>query len=534
MFGAALAALIALAVLRPPGGGSDLLLALFVGVLVLAGRSVDFRISNAGSTHMGTPALLVGVLLLDPTLAVLAVAIGATVSDALQRSSLSRTLFNAGQGTMQAFLALGVLHLAGWDAAAPNFDDPFMLAVIAIAGSLAITASALLVSIAASIESGRPLTQVFVEVMIGGNSKLYLIDLSKICFGIIAAMLISWTPVHVLLIVIPLATMSHAIARSLSLSRRLEKALHETEDSLADAQSMAKLGSWEWELSSRYMRWSDQVFEITGLEQSGALVSLGDLRGLLRIPDRAKLERAVGRVLETHSTEEFDHEIRRADGSVRYVHHVMAWVAADERAGDRLVGTLLDITERKHLELELRHQAYHDGLTGLPNRELFLERLADCLSVARGSDPEKGVIFLDLDFFKQINDRFGHEAGDAVLVEIAHRLQRHVEPRDTVARLSGDEFTVLVCNKGSENRIVSLAGELLRAIQRPVHVYGESIPMTASAGLVYITERHQTPSDVLREADNALYRAKGAGRNRLSVQSPDPDHQEPTVLRTLA
>jgi diguanylate cyclase (GGDEF)-like protein len=219
---------------------------------------------------------------------------------------------------------------------------------------------------------------------------------------------------------------------------------------------------------------------------------------------------------------------------VRHVHHALAWAPADERVGDRLVGTMLDITDRKQLELQLRYQAYHDGLTGLPNRELFLERLSDCLTVGRGMDNAKGVIFLDLDYFKQINDRFGHETGDLVLIEVARRLQRHTSPCDTVARLSGDEFTILVCNEGAENRIVELAGEILRAVQKPVLVHGEAIPMTASAGLVYITERHQTPSDVLSEADNALYRAKGSGRNRVSVESGGPGTSEPRALRTPA
>jgi diguanylate cyclase (GGDEF)-like protein len=282
------------------------------------------------------------------------------------------------------------------------------------------------------------------------------------------------------------------------------------------------------------MRWSDQVFEITGLEQDGALVSLGDLRALLRRSDRTRIEQAIGRLVETHGTSEFDHEIVRPDGAVRYVHHILAWAPADERAGDRLVGTMLDITDRKQLELQLRYQAYHDGLTGLPNRELFLERLSDCLTVGRGRNNDKGVIFLDLDYFKQINDRFGHESGDAVLIEVARRLERHTSSCDTVARLSGDEFTILVCNEEAQDRIITLADELLQAVQKPVHVHGETIPMTASAGLVYITDRHQSPSDVLREADNALYRAKGAGRNRLSVETADTDNEEPTALRTPA
>lgn len=527
-------ALIVLIVLRPPTSDANYLLALMVAVLVALGRSVEFRISTAGAAHMGTPALLVGALLLEPSLAAAAVVLGTVVSHVDRRRQLSRFLFNTGQGVVQVLLVVGILNLAGWDYQHPEFESILMLATLFVAGAGAITASVLLVSIAATIETGQPLGSAFLDVLTGGSSRIYLIDLSKICFGLIAAMLITWTPLHILLIIIPLATMSQAIARSMSLSTRLEAALHETEDSLAEAQRLAKLGSWEWDLSGRYMSWSDQLFDITGVDQNGAVVSLADLRGLLRLPDRKKLEHLIGELIESNGKAEFDHEIVRPDGSVRFVHHVIAWAPADNRAGDRLVGTLLDITDRKQLELQLRYQAYHDGLTGLPNREFFIERLSDCLGDKRTVDPQKGVIFLDLDYFKQINDRFGHEAGDAVLIEVARRLEEHASPLDTVARLSGDEFTILVCNRSSRHRTATLADDILRAVQHPVSVGAELIPMTASAGVVYINDQHKTPSDVLREADSALYRAKGAGRNQASLEALAPDASRNSMLSTTA
>ena len=533
LFCVALAGALALFALRPPSGEVDLLLTLIVGALVAAGRSVNFRVSAAGSTHMGTPALLACVLLLQPSVAVLTVAVATALSDGVIRRGSRGTAFNTGQVIVQAFIVLGVLHLVGWNPAEPTFGDPETLVAIFIGGMLAITSSALMVSISASFTQQNGLLALFWEILMGGDAKLYLIDLSKICFGLVAAMLLTWTPVHVLLIVIPVATMSQAIARGITFQTRLEKALHETEHSLAEAQRLAQLGSWEWELSGRYMRWSDQTFEITGVTSSSSSVSLANLRKLLRKSDRRKLEQIIGQLVETHGTAAFDHEIFREDGSVRFVHHVLAWAPADERAGDRLVGTLMDITDRKRLELELRHQAYHDGLTGLPNRELFLERLIDCLTMGRGTGRTMAVIFLDLDYFKTINDRFGHEAGDCVLIEIARRLEQQISPEDTAARLSGDEFTVLAF-ESEEGRIEALAERLLSALQRPVMAGGQMIPLSASAGLVYIDDHHQTPSDVLREADSALYRAKGSGRGRICVEAAAAEPAGPTVLRDLA
>ena len=533
VFGAAIASIVALAIVQPPSDDGDLLLTVLVGLLVFLGRRVDFRISTAGSTHMGTPALLVGVLLLNPAPALLSVAAASALSDGLKRLEPPRLLFNVGQSVIQGLVAIGLLQLAGWDSAQPDFDDPLMVAVIFATGVATILVSVLLVSLSATFESERRFRPIFLEVLIGGSSKLYLVDFSKICFGIIGAMLITSAPIYFLLIIIPLATMSQAIARGMDLSRRLETALHQSEDSLANAQRLAKLGSWEWELSGRQLRVSEQMSEITGIDSSSAVISIGDLRALLNGADRQRFEQTIGRVVETHGSARFDHALVRPDGAVRHVHHVMAWASADERASDRLVGTMLDITDRKLLELELRFQAYHDGLTGLPNRDLFIERLEDCLTVGRNVEQARSVIFLDLDYFKEINDRFGHEAGDAVLVEVGERLRQQVGEQGTVARFSGDEFIVLVTDVDSEGSIESLAELLLEAIQQPIFISGERISVTASAGLVHISMHHSTASDVLREVDSALYSAKDSGRNRLRVEPPVSEEDRP-VLRTLA
>ena len=515
---AAVGVLIFLA-LDPPNIRSNIDLTLIVALLVIAGRSVQVRISSAGSSHMGTPALLAGVLILDPTVVVLIVMFGTAASDGIISRDSRSVAFNVGQATIQAFVVIGVLYAFGWSAAAPAFADPGMVATTFLAGGLAILTSALLVSVSAWLEDGGRLVTVFWEILTGGAAKLYWIDFSKICFGVIAAMLLNWSPLHVLLIVVPVATMSRAIVRGISLQGQLRDALRETEHSLTEAQHFAGLGSWEWELVNRDMHWSDVVYDIAGIDRSNRSVSLADLRKVLRDPDQQQLEQIVGRLVETHGSTEFDHEIVRADGSVRHVHHVIGWVAGDDQKGDRLVGTMQDITERKDLEIQLRYQAYHDGLTGLPNRELFLERLAECLRGQCAKNKQSAVIFADIDHFKEINDRYGHEAGDEVLIEIARRLAAVAGPKDTVARLSGDEFTVLAYAADYDEPIEALAHQLLESLQAPVKTSRAVVPVSASAGLVFLGERHKTPSDILREADEALYRAKNAGRNRLRIES---------------
>ena len=172
-----------------------------------------------------------------------------------------------------------------------------------------------------------------------------------------------------------------------------------------------------------------------------------------------------------------------------------------------------DISDRKHAERALQHQALHDTLTGLPNRTLLNDRMAQALEGARRRRTQIAVLFIDLDHFNVLNDAAGHPAGDLVLVEIASRLQSAMRPGDTVARFGGDEFVVL-CEAGGIEDAQSLADRLHADVSSPIHIDGQDQILTASIGIA-MSDGLCTPADLLRDSDAAMYQAKERGRGRI-------------------
>jgi diguanylate cyclase (GGDEF)-like protein len=187
------------------------------------------------------------------------------------------------------------------------------------------------------------------------------------------------------------------------------------------------------------------------------------------------------------------------------------------------VVTFRDITERKALEQQLHHQAFHDLLTGLPNRALFLDRLEHALTRANRRDSKVAVLFTDLDNFKVINDSLGHIAGDQLLVAVAERLKTCLRPEDTVARLGGDEFTILVEDIASVGEVVQLAERIAEILQPPFALEEQEVFAALSTGIALNSPAQEQPADLLRHADLAMYRAKHRGKARYEVFEPSMD-----------
>jgi diguanylate cyclase (GGDEF)-like protein/PAS domain S-box-containing protein len=183
-----------------------------------------------------------------------------------------------------------------------------------------------------------------------------------------------------------------------------------------------------------------------------------------------------------------------------------------------LVFQVQDITDRKHAEDRLVHNAFHDVLTGLPNRALFKDHLGLAIRrTKRSRDHVYAVLFLDLDRFKIINDSLGHIIGDQLLVGIARRLETSLRPGDTVARLGGDEFTVLLEDLENEAEAIEIANRLKTALSAPFSLDGREVYTTISIGIALSTIGYEHPDDVLRDADTAMYRAKMLGKDRHEV-----------------
>jgi diguanylate cyclase (GGDEF)-like protein len=173
--------------------------------------------------------------------------------------------------------------------------------------------------------------------------------------------------------------------------------------------------------------------------------------------------------------------------------------------------------ERKRAEVSLTHQALHDPLTGLPNRALFLDRLGVALDRSRRTAASVAVLFLDVDEFKLINDSLGHDAGDQLLVALAHRLRAMLRPMDTVARFGGDEFMLLFEDLASEREVVLIAERISRAAALPLLIDDDEVSITASIGIAIVGDPSISPETLIRDADAAMYRAKELGRSRFEL-----------------
>ena len=209
-------------------------------------------------------------------------------------------------------------------------------------------------------------------------------------------------------------------------------------------------------------------------------------------------------------------------------HEVPLEVSFGETGGGRrrvYTGILRDVTRKLQSEQQIERLAYHDLLTGLPNRALFHDRLANTLTRAQRQDEKVAVMFLDLDEFKSINDSLGHTRGDAVLREIGSRLKSCLRGQDTAARLGGDEFIVFLPQVGDTMEVAQVAAKILSAIARPMEIDGESLFLTASIGISVFPTDGKDRETLLSHADTAMYRAKEQGSNTFEFFTPEMNRQ---------
>ncbi len=247
--------------------------------------------------------------------------------------------------------------------------------------------------------------------------------------------------------------------------------------------------------------------EILAFESFASLIALDD-HALVFSRVRQTLEGTEDGVPYTF------HAIRKNGQPVE----VEALEAAVEFEGrPAVVGTLTDITERRRAEAQIVAQAYNDPLTKLPNRARLLDRLDVDVAQAKRHDRKLAVVYIDIDFFKYVNDSFGHSVGDSLLQSLALRLKRSVREADTVARMGGDEFVILVPELRQSEDLASIAAKILSLIARPFALDGRTVQIAASIGIASYPEDGADPESLLRNADAAMYRAKELGRNNFQL-----------------
>ena len=290
--------------------------------------------------------------------------------------------------------------------------------------------------------------------------------------------------------------------------REARLAVEQAHEDLALAQQLTGMGSWAWDGRSNALSWSDHLYVISGVDRATFVPTFSSFQELVHPEDRERVVELVTASVRTGAPLDYECRLVRGDGEVRTMHALGHAVVEDGRVV-HIRGTLHDVTERQRLQEAITAMAFRDPLTGLANRRLYLEQLEQALARAATEGTACAVLFIDLDGFKGVNDRFGHAAGDDLLCEIGARLRAAVRDTDTVARFGGDEFAVLCEDAG--HRVATLtAGRIERELRRPTLI--EGTPVTASIGIA-VGMQGANPDELLRQADEAMYEVKALSRS---------------------
>lgn len=307
-------------------------------------------------------------------------------------------------------------------------------------------------------------------------------------------------------------TIWHGVLTDISIQKSLEQELKASRDRLDRAQRIARLGHWQANMDTGELYWSDIAFEVFGIDPETCTPSVESFRQCVHPADLARIE-ASEKQAEHTGLHDVEHRIIRPDGSVRWVHEVADYTMNN---GQRLLtGTVRDITEQKEVELELWRQSYTDPLTHAYNRRFFMDTLEREFARFRRKGHPASIVTLDLDHFKHINDTYGHAGGDAVLTSTVTAIHARLRTQDVLGRLGGEEFAVLLPDTDAEQacHCAESLRELIEA-QTFHHDIG-SFNCTASFGVAEFRAQDKAPDMALSRADQALYAAKAAGRNRI-------------------
>ena len=303
---------------------------------------------------------------------------------------------------------------------------------------------------------------------------------------------------------------------------RAVAALRESEERYSLAVLGANDGLWDWNLQSGEIYYTNRWKSMLGCSDSEIGSKPMEWFSRIHPEDIERVKAEINGHLEA-KTPQFQSEfrMRHKDGTYRWM--LTRGVALrDERGTYRMAGSQTDITERKIAEEQLLHDAFYDALTNLPNRALFLDRLATTGARSKAHAKRRkmdffSVLFLDLDRFKVINDSLGHAVGDQLLIELAKRLAGCLRPGDTVARFGGDEFTILVEDITDLRDAIKVAERVQQELQLPFNLDGRDVFTSVSIGIAISSAEYEREVDLLRDADTAMYRAKEKGKSRYEV-----------------
>jgi diguanylate cyclase (GGDEF)-like protein/PAS domain S-box-containing protein len=299
--------------------------------------------------------------------------------------------------------------------------------------------------------------------------------------------------------------------------RQVEEALRQSEKRYKTLFERNLAGVYRSTLDGRILDCNESFARIFGYASREEVLQQAAWDFYVKPEDR---KAAVAKLLERQSLSNYEVCLKRKDGSLVWVLESENLIEGPDGRLSVIEGTAIDITERKRAEEQVKHLAFHDPLTNLPNRLLFNDRLSLAVAQAHRHNQKLAVLFLDLDRFKVINDSLGHSVGDELLRQVAERIQEYVREGDTVARLGGDEFTLLVPGISAEEDAAKIAKKVCDAIHDSFWIDGRELFVTTSLGVaVYPSDGHDAET-LVRNADSAMYRAKEQGRDNYQLYTP--------------
>ncbi len=280
---------------------------------------------------------------------------------------------------------------------------------------------------------------------------------------------------------------------------------------------------WEWNGRRDEIKVSPIVEAMLGLKPGDLSVKADDFAARMHPADRERFKLLLWSMKERSGGEmRIEFRIRHIDNSYRWLELEAASAPSSDRRNLRCVGLLRDVTDGKRSQERLLHNAVHDSLTGLPNRELFLDRLA--IAAKRATlEPliRPSLLFIDIDKFKASNKAFGLVVGDSLLLTLARRLGRNLGPQDTLARIGADQFALLLLSQTDPRELAMLAEQVRRSVRSPITIAGQEMVLTASIGISIYDGPDEDPAELLREAEIAMYRAKRSGADRIEIFSAE-------------
>ncbi len=280
---------------------------------------------------------------------------------------------------------------------------------------------------------------------------------------------------------------------------------------------------WEWNARRDEVKVSPAIEASLGLNTGELCTKVDDFIKHLHPTDRERFRMILWSVQErTWARIRTDFRMRHADNSYRWFELEAASVPNADARAMRCVGLVRDVTDAKRAHERLLHDAVHDSLTGLPNRELVLDRLGVAASRAKSENGVRpSVVFIDIDKFKSVNVSFGLVVGDSLLLTVARRLQSHLAPHDTLARVGGDQFAILLVTEQSPQDLAGLAERVRRSLRAPIKIAGQEIVLTGSIGIAVYDGETPSHLDLYKEAEIAMYRAKRGGADRIEIFRPE-------------